>query len=170
MNKRIDELRKFLNTAAKLEASATIQKEDVPILSEILNKYVMFHYTAFFPEHEEMFEAIEAALGFDLFTWQKTFIAIGTYRKTGKTTAEVLEALLNNQNEPLDFSQRAKNMKEDIFRSDLRKVQLKLQEAGIPTRIVFWNKWDKKRYEQEQRINKHIEEETKAISKPLWRV
>ena len=35
-----------------------------------------------FPEFEKQFEAIEAALGFKLFAWQKTYIATGNFRQT----------------------------------------------------------------------------------------
>ena len=34
-----------------------------------------------FPEFEKQFEAIEAALGFKLFAWQKTYIANGNFRE-----------------------------------------------------------------------------------------
>lgn len=51
--------------------------------------------TNFSPELEKMFAAVEKALGFKLFIWQKTFIANTTYRRSGRTTAEILRDLLN---------------------------------------------------------------------------
>lgn len=45
--------------------------------------------TNFSTELEKTFEAVEKALGFKLFIWQKTFIANTTYRRSGRTTAEM---------------------------------------------------------------------------------
>lgn len=45
--------------------------------------------TNFSPELEKTFAAVEKALGFKLFIWQKTFIANTTYRRSGRTTAEI---------------------------------------------------------------------------------
>ena len=39
-----------------------------------------------FPEYEELFKRIEAALGFNLFVWQKSFIVMGHFRQYGETT------------------------------------------------------------------------------------
>lgn len=50
--------------------------------------------TNFSPELEKTFEAVEKALGFKLFIWQKTFIANTTYRRSGRTTAEILREFL----------------------------------------------------------------------------
>lgn len=36
-----------------------------------------------YPEYEELFKRIEAALGFKLFTWQKSFIVLGHFRRYG---------------------------------------------------------------------------------------
>lgn len=49
--------------------------------------------TNFSPELEKTFAAVEKALGFKLFIWQKTFIANTTYRRSGRTTAEILRDL-----------------------------------------------------------------------------
>ena len=58
-------------------------------------------YRAVFPEYEGMFEKIEAALGFKLFVWQKTFIVTGIFRQYGKTTGRSRNAdrLHNKTNE-----------------------------------------------------------------------
>lgn len=60
--------------------------------------------TNFSTELEKTFEAVEKALGFKLFIWQKTFIANTTYRRSGRTTAEILRALLNVSKSPLDYT------------------------------------------------------------------
>ena len=38
------------------------------------------------PDLENTLEAVEKALGFKLFVWQKTFIATGVFRQYGATT------------------------------------------------------------------------------------
>ena len=44
---------------------------------------------------EKTLEAVEKALGFKLFVWQKTYIERGYFRRYGATTAEILRELLN---------------------------------------------------------------------------
>lgn len=117
-----------------------------------------------------MFNKIESALGFKLFVWQKAYIAIGTYRKSGLTTAKILKSLLEIDSPPLDLSCRPKNPREGCYRYDLKEIQSKLRDAGIPTRIVFWNKKEKDRFTKNAiNINKHLEEEAREIHKKLWR-
>ena len=56
--------------------------------------------TNFSPELEKTFAAVEKALGFELFIWQKTFIANTTYRRSGRTTAEILLPRLRRRASP----------------------------------------------------------------------
>ena len=91
-----------------------------------------------FPEHEEKFRAIEAALGFKLFFWQKTYIVTGKFRQYGATTAEVLWELLQVDAEPLDYSGNPRSQREAWFRDFMRGIKQQLDEAGIPTREVIY--------------------------------
>ena len=100
-----------------------------------------------FPEHEEKFRAIEAALGVKLFFWQKTYIVTGMFRQYGATTAEVLRELLQVDAEPLDYSVNLpQSQHEAWYRSFLRGIKQQLDEAGVPTREVFFNPGQKQKY------------------------
>lgn len=99
-----------------------------------------------FPEHEELFKRIEAALGFNLFVWQKSFIVMGHFRRYGETTARILRELLDTEAAPLDYTRRCISHREDFYRQELRKIQERLKDAGIKTRVVFWSAGDKRRY------------------------
>lgn len=97
------------------------------------------------------FDAVEKAIGFRLFGWQKDYILSGcayACRRTGKTTAEILHQLLSVNEEPIDFSRPAPNKRIAIVRKDFRDIWEKLQDAGIVMRPVFWSKEDKKKYER----------------------
>lgn len=98
-----------------------------------------------YPEYEELFKRIEAALGFNLFVWQKSFIVMGTFRQYGETTARILRELLDTEAAPLDYTRRG-NRREDFYRRELREIQERLKDAGIKTRVVFWSAGDKRRY------------------------
>lgn len=100
------------------------------------------------PGAAELVERVEAALGFKLFFWQKAFIFVGHFRRYGETTAEILRALLDTEAEPLDYTKRTGNRREQIYREELRAIQEKLQGAGIKTRLVFWCAADKCRYRE----------------------
>ena len=58
------------------------------------------------PDLENTLEAVEKALGFKLFVWQKTFIATGVFRQYGATTAKILRELLAVDARPLDYTTR----------------------------------------------------------------
>ncbi len=107
-------------------------------------------YSGYFEGMQETFERIEQALGFKLFTWQKSYIAVGELRRCGKTTAECLRILLEVDAEPLDLTRPAGNARGEWFRRTLKEIQEKLVSAGIPTRTIFWNYADKNRYRYER--------------------
>lgn len=96
------------------------------------------------PYLEKQLEAVEKALGFKLFVWQKTFIATGHFRQYGKTTAEILKDLLAIDDEPLDYSVRPGNARAEFYRDATRKIKEKLDAAGIITRTVFFTRDEKK--------------------------
>lgn len=98
------------------------------------------------------FDAVEKALGFRLFSWQKEYIDLGcgyADRRTGKTTAMILHHLLSIEEKPIDFSRPAPSKRASVERHYFRDIWEKLRDAGIPMRPVFWNKEDKKKYEKE---------------------
>lgn len=113
-------------------------------------------YRPIYPE-EEFFKRVEAALGFRLFNWQKTFILTGKFRQYGATTAEILRELLNTKAEPLDYTKIPTNDRARFFRDELRKIQGELQRAGIETRVVFWSEKDKRSYYWEHGAPKNCE-------------
>jgi hypothetical protein len=95
------------------------------------------------------FDAIEKALGFRLFGWQKSYILHQGYRRMGRTTAEILQMLFDKEqyDNPIDFSEPPRNKRLAIFRQQFREIWEKLRNAGIEMRPVFWSKEDKKKYE-----------------------
>lgn len=98
------------------------------------------------PEFEKQFEAIEAALGFKLFTWQKTYIAYGHFRQYGATTAKILRELMQVEAFPLDYTKRPTTKREEWYRGFLREIKQQLDAAGVPTREVFFNQQQKRAY------------------------
>ena len=103
------------------------------------------------PYMEKKLEAVEKALGFKLFVWQKTFITTGYFRQYGETTARILKDLLDTDDEPLDYSARPRDIRAQFYRDETRKIKEKLDTAGIITRTVFFTKNEKNRYYREKR-------------------
>ena len=105
-----------------------------------------------FEEHSWVnFDAVEKALGFRLFSWQKEYIDLGCRyadRRTGRTTAQILHHLLNIDEKPIDFSRPAPSKRIGVIRNYYRDIWEKLRGAGIPMRPVFWNKEDKEFYKK----------------------
>lgn len=84
------------------------------------------------PEDYELMQRIEKALGFRLFTWQKTYITRGTFRQYGKTTAEILRRLIKSE-EPLIVPKRFRNPTEKFEFKEALLIYEKLKAAGIST-------------------------------------
>ena len=103
-------------------------------------------------ELESILEKVEDALGFKLFIWQKTYIAQGHFRKYGATTAEVLKDLLQVDAPPLDYSKRTGNHMQELYRDELKKIKRKLNQAGIPTREVFFSVKEKNDFMANRRL------------------
>ena len=95
---------------------------------------------------EKTLEAVEKALGFKLFVWQKTYIEHGYFRQYGATTAEILRELLNVSEAPLDYTRKPSSRMQSIYREELKEIKKKLDAAGITTRPVFFTRNDKERY------------------------
>lgn len=132
----------------------------------------IYALTNFSPELEKTFEAVEKALGFKLFIWQKTFIANTTYRRSGRTTAEILRALLNVSKPPLDYTKPVADHMERFYREETREIKAKLDAAGIPTRTVFFSRQEKQKYYSEaeagQQEKNTIPEFTPEYGKRIW--
>lgn len=98
------------------------------------------------PDLENTLAAVEKALGFKLFVWQKTFIATGVFRQYGATTAEILRELLAADARPLDYTAPCGSVRENFYRMETRNIKEKLDNAGIATRAVFFTKEEKVAY------------------------
>lgn len=99
------------------------------------------------------FDAVEKALGFRLFSWQKEYIDLScgyADRRTGRTTAQILHHLLNIDEKPIDFNMPSLTRREAIAKQNYCDIWEKLRDAGIEMRPVFWSKEDKKKYERRE--------------------
>lgn len=99
-------------------------------------------------EFEKTISAVENALGFKLFVWQKTYIENGHFRQMGDTTARILRDLLDVSGEPIDYTRGATTQRQQFYRRELREIKEKLDRAGIPTRTVFFFERDKGKEEK----------------------
>lgn len=125
-------------------------------------------------EQEKQFEAIEAALGFKLFAWQKAYIVTGKFRKYGATTAEILRELMQVDAFPLDYTRPPRTDMEAFNRRFLREIKQQLDDAGVPTREVFFNQQQKRAYmenPENQRKERERYQEARREGTParLWR-
>lgn len=82
-----------------------------------------------YPEYEEMFQKIEKALGFKLFTWQKTFLIVGEYRRIGDTTARSIKQLLEDREINLQIPPR--NARQRFEQKELLKIYDQLKPTGL---------------------------------------
>lgn len=108
---------------------------------EIYEKYDWIFSGIYDPEWNNKFDAIDEALGIHLFCWQKYYIV------SGLTTAVILRELLDVKNVPWDISYMLIRPKERWRYEAIKKIKTKLDNAGIPTRTVFFCKEDKKQYD-----------------------
>lgn len=144
--------------------------EETQVSSGRIEEYVAGRFSA---EHNaKLFAAVEKALGFKLFIWQKTFIANTTYRRSGRTTAEILRDLLNVSKPPLDYTKPVADHMERFYREETREIKAKLDAAGIPTRTVFFSRQEKEKYYSEAETGKQekntIPEFTPEYGKRIW--
>lgn len=115
------------------------------------------------PDLENTLEAVEKAMGFKLFVWQKTFIATGVFRRYGATTARILQELLAVDDEPLNYTTRPISRMDDFYRAELLKIKEKLEAAGIPTRKVATSKQQLKEYMKEYENNLRERQQPKGF-------
>lgn len=104
----------------------------------IQGKLDPYAYKKVYPRELEIWiEQVEEALGFKLFFWQKKFIERGTYRRIGKTTAEILRELWQIDQEALDYTGYNKfDLLKRQYCRNLLEIKAKLDAAGVPTREV----------------------------------
>lgn len=114
---------------------------------EIYEKYDWIFSGIYDPEWNNKFDAIDEALGIHLFYWQKYYIVYGCMRHTGFTIAIILRKLLDVKNVPWDISYMLMRPKEHWHYEEIKKIKTKLDNAGIPTRTVFFCKEDKKQHD-----------------------
>ena len=81
------------------------------------------------PGHEELFQKIEKALGFKLFTWQKTFLITGEYRRIGDTTARSIKQLLEDKEINLQIPPR--NARQRFEQKELLRIYDMLKPTGL---------------------------------------
>ena len=82
-----------------------------------------------FPEHEELFQKIEKALGFKLFTWQKSFLITVEYRRIGDTTARSIKQLLEDKEINLQIPPR--NARQRFEQKELLRIYDMLKPTGL---------------------------------------
>ena len=124
----------------------------------------------YFPEFEKQFEAIEAALGFKLFAWQKTYIANGNFRRYGATTAQILRELMQVDAFPLDYSIKRTTQREAWYRGFLREIKQQLDAAGVPTREVFFTMEQKRAYmNNPENLKRERERNPEAAPTQYWK-
>lgn len=108
------------------------------------------------------------ALGFELFIWQKSFIAHGEFRQTGETTARVLRDLMMVNEPPLDLSRYSGNHKFEHYRQSVRGIKQQLDEAGVPTREVFFDRKQKEAYIRRKANQRREQEGQSAEARPPY--
>lgn len=82
-----------------------------------------------FSGYEELFQKIEKALGFRLFTWQKTFLISGEYRRIGDTTARSIKQLLEDKEINLQIPPR--NARQRFEQNELLRIYDQLKPTGL---------------------------------------
>lgn len=90
------------------------------------------------PDWEDICKKVEDALGFKLFTWQKTYIFYGEFRRYGNTTATILRLLLTDMDKPLTEKDIGclNSVRGKFFENELKRIKTKLDAAGIVTRKI----------------------------------
>lgn len=148
-------------------AEVTVKRAETAICNskqEEAAKHAEWIY-ADLPEQQELFNKIEAALGFKLFIWQKAFITMGYYRRSGQTTAWALRELLSGK--IIDFTRPPSSHKEAFEREELLKTKQQLESAGIKTAPIARNREQYRRFEEERRKSE-VQTMEKELQKALW--
>lgn len=123
------------------------QEEQQNITKSGFFKINPYREYAFRAPLESWFAAVEAALGFKLFFWQKTYIENGFFRCYGRTTAEILRDLSQIDEPPLNLiNYRKRDRQARWYCEELLRVKETLTAAGVPTREIFLTEHDRRDY------------------------
>lgn len=123
------------------------QRKETQIAKSGFIKINPYHEYTFRAPLESWFAAVEDALGFKLFFWQKSFIEHGVFRRYGETTAKILRHLSQVNEPPLDLVKyRTRGHRERWFCEELLRIKNILDAAGVPTRDVLLTVRDEQEY------------------------
>lgn len=150
------------NEVKKCPFCGAEQKEQQSITKSGFFKINPYREYAFKAPLETWLAAVEAALGFKLFFWQKTFIENGVFRQYGETTAKILRELSQVNEPPLDLVKyRTRGRRERWFCEELLKIKNILDAAGVPTREVLLTVRDEQEY-----LNRKVAAENRTTRLP----
>lgn len=149
----IDILKRHKDFSRLTEKGKAAYDKAIEALKEQEKYSWIFNYSDTLEKHD--WNAIEKALGYKLFVWQKLWIddvcEVYGQRRTGKTVAEALKLLLTGvEKKPMDFSIMTSNPQNRIFKDTVFDMRQRLDEAGIKTRPVFFSVAEKREYYQKQ--------------------
>lgn len=119
-------------------------------IEEVTSEWL--YYSRFERDSWVDFDAVEKALGFRLFGYQKSYILGQGFRQMGRTTSEILRMLFDKTqyNNPIVFINPPRDRQKLIFRQQFYDIWEKLHDAEIEMRPVFWTIEDKKKYERRE--------------------
>lgn len=163
----IKNLKKIRHDGMQFDACLSKAISDLEEFEECKKKYGwIFNYSNIVAKHD--WDAIERALGFKLFVWQKMWVDdlcdVYGQRRTGKTVAGCLKMLLaGDMSKPIDMSMPPTNAQNRVFRDTLQDIKKKLDEAGVETRPVFFSEVDKK-----EMTEKLIKDENELLYRCLY--
>lgn len=141
------------NEVKKCPFCGAQQKEQQHITKSGFFKINPYREYGFASPLEKWFAAVEEALGFKLFFWQKTYIEIGVFRCYGKTTAEILRELSRINEPPIDLIKyKKRGHKARWFCDELLRMKAVLDAAGVPTREVLLNEKDYTKWLQKKLV------------------
>lgn len=113
---------------AAIAAAPTIHDGDKNILFSRESALTFLSNICNFTCKKEI-EVIEKILGFELTPQQIYFIASGTWRRTGETTAEAIRTYLMSRNKTIRFIPKSIYEKNVIMEKE--KIMKKLVDAGL---------------------------------------
>lgn len=113
---------------------------------EAIKQDEKIHYNPV-PELQDLFDFIENKLGIRLYTWQKTYIAYGTYRQSGLTTAKILRLLFNPCHKlVIDLTGFPRSPELKFERDEMIRIYKELKDQKIDITRCLLTKEDRKAY------------------------
>lgn len=121
-------------------------KEVERMAIEAIKQDEKIHYNPV-PELQDLFDFIENKLGIRLYTWQKTYIAYGTYRQSGLTTAKILRLLFNPCHKlVIDLTGFPRSPELKFERDEMIRIYKELKDQKIDITRCLLTKEDRKAY------------------------